>query len=103
MKPNFAWWKFASCNTPEVPVDVFFDGRKESEAKAICAGCPAQLACLEESMQNLVYLINNGAEGDDYGIFGGLTQPERADLLRLIDPNSDSNCYDTVRHMEESA
>lgn len=52
---------------------LFFKGgsRIEAEAKALCATCPAQAACLEFGMSA------------EFGIYGGLTARERD----ALDPN----------------
>ena len=46
--------------------------KREAAAKAICAGCPVRDACL-------AYALDTGQE---YGIWGGLTEDERRALLR---------------------
>ena len=45
---------------------------RESEAKAFCEGCPIRQACLDWSIDNR----------ERHGIWGGLSDEERADLLR---------------------
>lgn len=46
--------------------------RQVAEAKAICAACPVWSACLGWAVQN----------GQDHGIWGGLTARERRRLSR---------------------
>ncbi|MDP8936973.1 MAG: WhiB family transcriptional regulator [Actinomycetota bacterium] len=41
-------------------------------AKAVCAGCPVRMPCLEFAMES----------HQEYGIFGGLTEQERRSLAR---------------------
>ncbi|MFD8034673.1 WhiB family transcriptional regulator [Streptomyces sp. NPDC059717] len=41
-------------------------------AKSVCGRCPAQTACLEQSL----------ADGEEHGVFGGLTARERRKLRR---------------------
>jgi len=45
---------------------------RESKATAICVPCPLQLACLEFAL----------AEGFRNGVWGGMTEDGRANLLR---------------------
>ena len=46
--------------------------KREAEAKAICAGCPARDACLAYALD----------AGEAYGVWGGLTEDERRAMLR---------------------
>lgn len=46
--------------------------RREEQAKAICAACPVRQACLDHAL----------AVREPYGVWGGLTEHERAELLR---------------------
>ena len=46
--------------------------KREAEAKAICAGCPARDACLAYALD----------AGEAYGVWGGLTEDERRAILR---------------------
>ena len=48
--------------------------RREAEAKAICRGCPALIACREHALRH----------GEVYGVWGGLGEQERRmQLVRL--------------------
>jgi WhiB family redox-sensing transcriptional regulator len=69
----------AACRTADP--DLFFGSdrefvtarqKREAEAKAVCAGCPVRDACLAYALDS----------GQDYGIWGGLTEDERRALLR---------------------
>ena len=72
-----------NCVTLKVPVQVFFpEGEgithKEyqeriADAKAICAGCPVVLQCLQAALAE-----------NEYGIWGGTTMEERATMRRGI-------------------
>jgi WhiB family redox-sensing transcriptional regulator len=73
------WQEQASCR--EIGSEIFFPeygkqagGRAYAEAKryakAVCDACPVQQQCLAYGMD------------DEYGIFGGLTAPERARLRK---------------------
>ena len=61
-----AWAAQAACKGQTA---LFFPGRGQPDqaarAKAICAGCPVRLECLEAGLD------------EDYGIWGGLAADER--------------------------
>lgn len=72
---------------PSVPVPVFPDaacadyptamffpapGTDGRDAKAVCAFCPHREPCLEWALET----------GEPWGVFGGMTAPERERLLR---------------------
>jgi WhiB family transcriptional regulator, redox-sensing transcriptional regulator len=73
---RLAWMDQAACKGMDT--DRFFpetgEGRKASEAKAICAGCQVQDPCRE--------LAVRGADSQevDHGVFGGTLPPERGTL-----------------------
>jgi WhiB family redox-sensing transcriptional regulator len=73
---RLGWMDQAACKS--MPTDRFFpgtgEGRKASEAKAICAGCQVQQPCQE--------LAVRGADSldSDHGIFGGTVPTERGHL-----------------------
>jgi WhiB family redox-sensing transcriptional regulator len=72
------WLQQAACANADP--DLFFpdDSRsavreaKEREAKEWCAGCLVQPECLDYSL----------ATGQEFGVWGGLTEKERHNLLR---------------------
>ncbi len=73
------WQEEAACNS--YPNVVFFGEEGESElerqarerrAKAVCRQCPVLESCLEFAMET----------NQKYGIWGGLTDKERASLKR---------------------
>ncbi|WP_034268158.1 WhiB family transcriptional regulator [Haloechinothrix halophila] len=71
------WRHRAACRDedPEVffPVTDMGPGAKQvDEAKSVCARCPVREQCLRFALDN----------GLNYGIFGGMTEQERADLVR---------------------
>ncbi|EID53436.1 WhiB family transcriptional regulator [Saccharomonospora xinjiangensis] len=73
---NGEWWQDAACRDedPELffPVSDMGPGaRQTARAKAVCARCPVRDQCLRYALEN----------GLDHGIFGGLTERERRDLL----------------------
>jgi WhiB family transcriptional regulator, redox-sensing transcriptional regulator len=73
---RLAWMDQAACKG--LPTERFFpetgEGRKASEAKAICAGCQVQDPCRE--------LAVRGADSldTDHGVFGGTVPTERGHL-----------------------
>ena len=72
--PKAPWQEQARCRG--VDGDVFFPERGESSrpAKRICAECPVRLECLNAALRR----------GEQYGVWGGMTQRERRRLLRTI-------------------
>lgn len=69
---NLAWRHKAACRG--VDPDIFFPVSEEDaeEAKAICATCPVQQACLEWAL----------AVREKDGVWGGATERERRRILR---------------------
>lgn len=67
MASNQEWQDRAACR--EVAVEMFFPpAEQESEmAKAVCSNCSVRQPCLEFAI----------AEGERFGIWGGLTSQER--------------------------
>ncbi len=74
---NYAWQMSGACRT--VDPESFFSpetergakrSRREAAAKAVCATCPVIQQCLEHAL-----LVN-----ETYGVWGGLTGPERQAL-----------------------
>ncbi|MPZ00722.1 MAG: WhiB family transcriptional regulator [Actinophytocola sp.] len=71
------WRHRAACRDedPELffPVTDIGPGAKQvDEAKSICATCPVRERCLRFALDN----------GLTYGVFGGMTEQDRADLVR---------------------
>lgn len=66
------WQEEANCLG--VDPDLFFPERGAStrEAKAVCAGCEVRVDCLEYALAN----------GEKFGIWGGLSERERRRLRR---------------------
>jgi WhiB family redox-sensing transcriptional regulator len=67
---DYSWQADASCRG--VDADLFFPGTEDEAmpAKAICNTCPVRLACLAFSLER----------NERFGIWGGLTEKERARL-----------------------
>ncbi|MER5213665.1 WhiB family transcriptional regulator [Streptomyces sp. NPDC002838] len=69
-----AWAEDASCRGYDL--DLFFTDSKRgiAQAKQVCAGCPVREECLDEGLR--------AEDGSRYGIYGGLTPDERAELAK---------------------
>ena len=67
-----SWQMFANCLG--VAPDLFFPERGAStkEAKAVCQGCVVREDCLEYALAN----------GEKFGIWGGLSERERRRIRR---------------------
>lgn len=64
---RFSWQAQGSC--ADEPLDLFFDG-DTAEAKEVCASCPEAIrrTCLDYAL----------TQPENYGIWGGFTEDERA-------------------------
>jgi len=74
--PTPSWMREAACTTADP--DLFFpeDSRSPAtEAKEICAACPARPECLQYSLD----------AAEEFGVWGGLTEKERRNLARARD------------------
>ncbi len=78
---SYDWQTAGLCRTTDP--EEFFPGdaergrrrlTREARAKALCAKCPVRKACLEHAM----------AVHEPYGVWGGTTPEERADLRRAL-------------------
>ncbi|MDP7707440.1 WhiB family transcriptional regulator [Mycobacterium sp. TY815] len=65
------WRVQARCRSGD-PNDLFVGGAKQTEAKLICRGCPVQIQCAAEALDNQL----------EFGIWGGLTERQRRALLK---------------------
>lgn len=52
---------------------LFPEGKDQKRAKIICLGCPVRAQCLAEALDNRI----------EWGIWGGMTERERRQLLRM--------------------
>lgn len=52
--------------------DLFPDGAGQKRARSVCMGCPVRCECLVEALDNRI----------EWGVWGGLTERERRQLLR---------------------
>lgn len=74
------WREDAACRADEA-AEVFFPGGDRGQtktmtdaAKRFCAGCPVRIDCL-------LYAVETRQE---YGVWGGATEPERRRLARKV-------------------
>ena len=51
---------------------LFPEGRDQKRAKSVCLGCPVRPVCLAEALDHHI----------EWGVWGGLTERERRQLLR---------------------
>jgi WhiB family redox-sensing transcriptional regulator len=68
-------WKLqAACRAPGIDPELFFVDQHDPalEAKAICAGCPVRLQCLDYAL----------TAGERHGIWGGSGERERRRIKR---------------------
>ncbi len=74
LPPRPRWHELAACDGLDPTGSVFFPARGHSAApaKAICAGCPVVGECLAWALEH-----------EDYGVYGGLTAPERDEIRRV--------------------
>lgn len=77
--PDWNWQRAAACRGEDLVLFFGPDGERppqkdvrERKAKAICAQCPARTACLEYAL----------SRPEKYGLYGGLTEDERASERR---------------------
>jgi hypothetical protein len=79
--PGLGWQVLAACAGTDDP-DLFFPDRSDYpvEALAICQGCPVRRACRSHAFD----------QPERVGVWGGLTEREREDLLRprLVQPQA---------------
>lgn len=51
---------------------LFPEGKDQKRARAVCSGCPVRANCLAEALDNRI----------EWGVWGGMTERERRQLLR---------------------
>ncbi len=70
---------------------LFPEGKDQKRARTVCMGCPVRAQCLAEALDNRI----------EWGVWGGLTERERRQLLRQR-PDVKSWCAVLMASMEES-
>lgn len=66
------WRADAACALIDPALFYPQQGESTTEAKAVCRSCPVQHECLEEALAN----------GEKFGIWGGLSERERRRIRR---------------------
>lgn len=66
------WMHDASCAGADHELFFADSPRQIARAKAICSGCPVRVPCLADALER----------GEKFGVWGGKTGDERAELLR---------------------
>jgi WhiB family redox-sensing transcriptional regulator len=54
------------------PESLFVVGAAQNKAKSICTGCPVRIDCLADALDSRA----------EFGVWGGMTERERRNLLR---------------------
>jgi WhiB family redox-sensing transcriptional regulator len=65
------WTARAICALGD-PDRLFVTGAAQREAAKLCRGCPVQMECLADALDNQV----------EFGVWGGLTERQRRALLK---------------------
>ena len=75
MRPDDDWRTFAACRG--LPAAMFYPTTDAAAGKAlaVCARCPVRAVCEQHAL----------AAGEEYGIWGGRTETERARVTRCND------------------
>ncbi|MEV0452114.1 WhiB family transcriptional regulator [Streptomyces sp. NPDC050600] len=68
---NERWMVSALCRTAHAD-DLFVEGAAQSQARALCTGCPVRSECLAHALDGRI----------EHGVWGGMTERERRALLR---------------------
>ena len=102
-RPASSWQRYAACRG--LPTALFYPpaDTHAGEALAVCARCPVRAACERHAV----------AAGEEYGIWGGRTEAERARIQRdAAAPHrrrrgpasalSDDDLLDLVWHLDPS-
>lgn len=75
------WRDHAAC--AEMEEEIFYLPENESRAKAICAGCPVRIECLDDAFYYKDIDPTTVIPGDETpGIRGGLNWSEQLTVLR---------------------
>ncbi|MFD8424968.1 WhiB family transcriptional regulator [Streptomyces sp. NPDC059668] len=65
------WRENSACGSSDAD-DLFADSPRQKRAKMICMRCPVRTECLAEALDERI----------EFGVWGGMTERERRDLLR---------------------
>src|SRR6202044_3908652 len=72
------WTTRAACKGTD-PDELFVQGAAQNRAKLICAGCRVRTECLADALDNRI----------EFGVWGGMSEAERRDLLCAPPPPAD--------------
>ena len=68
-----SWADFANCTSCDVE-ELFSTSTAQRELRDLCQDCRVRLECLADALQSNM----------KYGLWGGLTERERRQLLRMV-------------------
>jgi WhiB family redox-sensing transcriptional regulator len=102
IRPFREWRRFAACRG--LPTALFYPrpDAPAGEALAVCSRCPVRAVCEQHAV----------AEGEEFGIWGGRTETERARIARSANPTrgprrrgpaaavTDDDLIDLVWHLD---
>lgn len=102
-RPASSWQRYAACRGMPTPLFYPPADTQAGEALAVCARCPVRAACEQHAL----------AAGEEYGIWGGRTESERARIQRSNETPrrsrrgpasalSDDDLLDLVWHLDPS-
>lgn len=91
--PQTAWMERAVC--PQTDPETFYPekGYSTRDGKAVCNSCPVRLQCLAYALSN----------DEEFGIWGGLTRPERKAFKATGRPVEEADAYFTGALRESGA
>lgn len=75
MLPPMKWMTKASCLDKDTNKFYTENEQQIAATKAFCKACPVRLSCLDYALRN----------DEEWGIFGGLTPPERLKIKKMRD------------------
>ncbi|MDO4888623.1 MAG: WhiB family transcriptional regulator [Actinomycetaceae bacterium] len=70
---KYCWTEYAKCTSGDADA-LFAASATQREMREICLECPVRIHCLADSLQSNMR----------YGLWGGLTERERRQLLRAV-------------------
>jgi len=80
------WAARASCRETQ-PDELFVRGAEQHRAKKVCNGCAVRLECLAEALDNRI----------EWGVWGGMTERERRQVLRRSQETSWREVFERAR------
>jgi len=95
---NNNWAEYAACRHADLvsDINIFYESNDddspkysypfEEEAKLVCSICPVKFNCLDSAINS----------NEQWGIWGGLTYPERRKLVRQREKEHDESFFDRI-------